>query len=58
MTVSKLKNRPVCRRNKLANLKKHNVLKGNPQSIVHIEWLSEIRKLTRAVGGKFKQVRF
>lgn len=49
MTVLKLKDRPVRRRNKLANLKKHNVLKGNPQSIVHIEWLSEIRKLTRAI---------
>ena len=25
-------------RNKLANLKKHRVFKGDPQSIVHLDW--------------------
>ncbi len=38
MIASKLKNRSVSRRNKLANLKKHDVLKGDPQDIVHMDW--------------------
>ena len=29
---------PPAGRNKLANLKKHHVLKGDPRSIVHMDW--------------------
>ena len=29
---------PPAGRNKLANLKKHDVLKGDPRSIVHMDW--------------------
>ena len=31
----------VSSRNKLANLKKHDVLKTSPQNIVHMDWSSE-----------------
>ena len=29
---------PSVGKNKLANLKKHDVLKGDPQDIVHVDW--------------------
>lgn len=32
---------PFSGRNKLANLKKHNVLKTSPDSIVHMDWSGE-----------------
>jgi hypothetical protein len=32
---------PPVGKSKLANLKKHNVLKGDPQGIVHLDWSGE-----------------
>jgi antitoxin (DNA-binding transcriptional repressor) of toxin-antitoxin stability system len=32
---------PTLGRNKLANLKKHDVLKGDPQGFVHMNWSNQ-----------------
>ena len=32
---------PPAGQSKLNNLKKHNILKGNPEDIVHMDWSNE-----------------
>ena len=32
---------PPAGQSKLDNLKKHNILKGNPEDIVHMDWSAE-----------------